>query len=77
MRITKKVPQVGDIRFVKRFLFFPLSLRVEVYKKRNLIVSGTETRWLEFVTIKERFVELADGDGHPFTRWEPVEFVQG
>lgn len=44
MRWTVKYPEHGDVRYIKRFLFLPLTI-------------GNETRWLERVEIRQVFYE--------------------
>ena len=45
MRLVVSFPKVGDIRIIRKFLFFSRFLN-----------DGT-MRWLEFITIKQEYVE--------------------
>lgn len=70
-----KPPKHGNIRFIKRFLWLPLTIQ-------------RETRWLEFVKIRQRYNDgVAGGRGYygkheplfpgprPAARWENLNFV--
>ena len=48
MRKLRKVYQAGDIRVEKRFLWFPVTTMTPDKKH-------WETRWLEYVTIVEKY----------------------
>jgi hypothetical protein len=51
----------GDIRTVKRFLFFPLTI-------------NGKTRWLEWTTIKQQYY-CGYWDAEPYSMWVNMEFV--
>ncbi len=59
MRWNRKVrPKDGDIKYVRRFLWFPLKL-------------DGETRWLETTSIKLKWVSAYGYDGD-YSSWKYV-----
>lgn len=61
MRKTEKIPQPGDTRTRRVFLFFPL---VEVK-----ISDTKETRWLEWAEIEEIYSPCYDGSPWEFNKF--------
>lgn len=59
-------PMIHATRVVTRFLWFPLTI-------------GRETRWLERVSIRQRYFDTTQGPYIPLTQprqwWQNVEFV--
>lgn len=49
MRWYSKIPQVGDCRTRRWFALFPTTVYISDSKK--------ETRWLQWVTVKQEYVE--------------------
>ena len=62
MRTIKKVPANGDIRTRMFFAWFPVTI---VYDGQE------ETRWLEYITVVERFSTAGMDD-----EWIPISFGQ-
>lgn len=53
----KRYPIIGEYRVKHRFALFPIWI-------------GREIRWLEWVTIRQRFEEFEDGD-----YWHNISFI--
>lgn len=65
--ITKKrnFPKDGEVRIRRKFLFFPKTIL-------------EETRWLEFCTFTEMFVDLGGDyicEEWDMSYWEPICFI--
>jgi|WetSurMetagenome_2_1015567.scaffolds.fasta_scaffold06573_4 hypothetical protein len=58
-----KRPKIGDIKVIRRFLFFPLKLQ-------SLKTQNVETRWLEWAMIEYRWeVDYREPKQRPY--WIP------
>ena len=66
-------PKAGDIRIIKRFLFFPqtLPIKIEIKTKMKTI---RQTRWLEIAYIKQRYCVPSTLHLGPF--WLDLEWVR-
>lgn len=60
------LPRNGDTRVVKFFAFLPVSVR-KIISGRDIVY----TRWLENVTVKQRYKQ--DAEFH--SNWENIEFI--
>jgi hypothetical protein len=60
---VKPDPEVGNERFVKRFLLWPMKI-------------GTEMRWLEWVTIYQEYNCRKAILGATACRWEDIYFKE-
>lgn len=58
-----KSPQAGDIKLLTKFAFLPITI-------------GHETRWFEWVTIKQVCKEIPIPPIHPTLYWEDTEFIE-
>ena len=64
---TKTIPELGETRLKKKFLFFPKTL-------------NGETRWGEIATILEKYIEILVpehpmvGGSYPTHIWKEVKF---
>ena len=59
MRWNTKIPQIGDKRTLTRFAFLPIRI-------------NEENRWLEMVTIRQRYHER---DFYDKSGWYNVMFI--
>ena len=68
MKIISNNPKEGDERIIKKFAFFPISI------KDN---TKTYIRWLVFCTIKQKYYSFIswDDDGIPESGWVDMEFL--
>jgi hypothetical protein len=65
----KDGPEEGDTKICKWFALFPV--RALVVKYGDMFVEHhDETRWLEWVTVKQTLV-----NGRNFMFWEDTEFI--
>ena len=57
MRWTKAEYNLGDVRFIERFLLFPKTIE-------------KETRWLEYAVIKQVYTNAGSGPGWFDLNWD-------
>lgn len=68
--IKQKEPSVGDIRVITKFALFPESCELDN--------GDMERRWLEFVTIEQRYTREVWGtwgERNVMYHWKNIRFV--
>ena len=67
----KKIhPKHGEERIVKFFAFLPVTVK---YKIDSFTYRTAETRWLETVTVKQKYNGIGDDGSFPY--WYNICFI--